>query len=399
MLHALQRKFNDDPESRMRVRRMQKRATNVAIILVVSLLAAFIITRQSGGAGFSISHPSSNTAASNASMSMPDILAPSEKALSADASEDFSNGYKLEPGPMEVAEVASIVLHDAKRNKDVPLRIFYPTAAGKYPVIVFSHGAGGSQSCCESLTRHWASYGYVTLQPTHDDSIKERRNGGEALAPRQGIQDALKNPVRWESRPQDISFVIDSLAELQKRIPGLADKLAAERIGVGGHSMGAYTAEAIGGASVDLPNHPGASFFDSRVRAILALSPQGPGQFGLTENSFGKLTLPFMGVTGSLDSLGSLASPGWHRIPFERSQPGNKVELFIEGARHSSFVRADTPFSAAVAPQATTILGYTNAASLAFWDAYLKDHPAAKGYLQSDELERFSHGSARLSRR
>lgn len=399
MLDALRRKFNADPESRMRMRRMQKRATNITIILIVSLLAAFIITRQSGGAGFSISQASSHTAASNGSMSLPDIVAPSEKALSAGSPEDFSHGYKLEPGPMPVTEVASIVLHDAKRNKDVPLRIFYPSVAGKYPVIVFSHGAGGSQNCCESLTRHWASYGYVTLQPTHDDSIKERRSRGEALAPRPGLQEALKNPVLWQSRPQDISFLIDSLGELQERIPGLSGKIEDDRVGVAGHSMGAYTAEAIGGALIDLPSHPGTSFFDARVRAILALSPQGPGQFGLTDNSFGKLTLPFLGATGSLDSLGPLASPGWHRIPFERCQPGNKFELFIEGARHSSFVRPDTPFSAAVAPQATAILGYTNAAALAFWDAYLKDDPAAKKYLQSDELERFSHGAARLSRR
>ena len=35
--------------------------------------------------------------------------------------------------------------------------------------------------------------------------------------------------------------------------PALSDKIDATRIGVAGHSMGSYTAEAVGGALVDLP--------------------------------------------------------------------------------------------------------------------------------------------------
>jgi predicted dienelactone hydrolase len=151
----------------------------------------------------------------------------------------ISGAYKLADGTHAVTEVPDIVLHDAKRNKDLHVRIFYPNEPGLYPVIVFSHGAGGSQSCCEALTRHWATYGYVTLQPTYDDSTVQRRNAGEEdINFLIAVRDALKKPALWQSRPQDISFVLDSLPVLQKRIPALAGKIDAEHIGVGGHSMG-----------------------------------------------------------------------------------------------------------------------------------------------------------------
>jgi predicted dienelactone hydrolase len=309
------------------------------------------------------------------------------------------NGYELEPGPYTVSEVEELVLHDAKRNKELHLRIFYPTDAGKYPVIVFSHGAGGSQACCDGLTHHWASYGYVTIQPTHDDSAVQRRSQGEENIPfMQAVREALKKPALWESRPLDVSYVLDALPALEKRIPGLLGKIDGNRIGVGGHSMGSYTTEAIAGALVDLPSHPGRNFADPRVRAVLCLSPQGPGQFGLKEHSFDQISLPYMGMTGSLDSLGPLASPAWHKIPFERSQPGDKYHVFIAGANHMSFI---TPrrLLPGLTEQGGAIFDYTNSASLAFWDAYLKSDAGAKSYLQSDALEKYSHSAVKLSRR
>ena len=162
--------------------------------------------------------------------------------------------------------------------------------------------------------------------------------------------------------------------------------------------MGSYTAEAVGGALVDLPGRVATSFADSRACPVLCLSPQGPGQFGLSTHSFDKMALPFMGITGSLDNLGPMANAAWHKTPFERSPAGDKFEVFLEGANHMSFITDET-LVATRSSRAAAILGYTNSASLAFWDAYLKDDPAAKKFLQSDALERSSHGAAKLSRR
>ena len=393
---ALKKHPGSSQSDLLRRRRNKTLIINILIVSVLSIVAALVITWQSGGTGFSL--PNSDGQSNIATIPPPAVKESSPPAMPS-LSEEEQDGYKLETGPLAVIEVAGLVLHDDKRNKDVRVRIFYPVIAGKYPVIIFSHGAGGSDTCCESLTHHWATYGYITLQPIHDDSVVQRRNSGDENAQfPQAVREALKNPALWESRPRDISFLLDSLPGLQKRVAGLNGKIDTSHVGVAGHSMGAYTAEAIAGASVDLPSRPGQNFSDPRAKAILCLSPQGPGQFGLTAHSFENISLPFMGVTGSLDNLGPLANSAWHKIPFERSQPGDKYEVFIQGASHMSFITAETVNSAR-SSQAAAILGYTNSASLAFWDAYLKEDPSAKKFLQSDAPERSSHGAAKLSRR
>jgi hypothetical protein len=102
-------------------------------------------------------------------------------------------------------------------------------------------------------------------------------------------------------------------------------------------------------------------------------------------------------MTGSLDLGAGNQGPDWKKIPFERSQPGGKYHVFIQGANHMSFIRAKTlPGRGA---QGDSILGYTNCASLAFWDAYLKADPTAKNYLQSNALPEFSQAAVKLSRR
>jgi predicted dienelactone hydrolase len=393
---ALKKNPGSSQNELRRGRRRKTLLANIVIVTVLSVVVALVITWQSGGTGFSISKSAAE--ATVATVPNPSVKSSSPPALPA-LSDEAQDGYKLETGPLAVTEVSGLVLHDEKRNKDVRVRIFYPVIAGKYPVIIFSHGAGGSEICCESLTRHWATYGYITIQPIHDDAVVQRRASGDENARfPQAVREALKNSVLWESRPRDISFLLDSLSALQKRVAGLNGKIDTSRIGVAGHSMGAHTAEAIAGALVDLPGHPGQNFSDARAKAILCLSPQGPGQFGLTAHSFSNISLPFMGITGSQDSLGPLANAAWHKIPFERSQPGDKYEVFIQSASHMSFITAETA-NPARSSQAAAILGYTNSASLAFWDAYLKDDPAAKKFLQSDALERSSHGAAKLSRR
>jgi len=389
-------------------RRLRRRLTNVILIPLLSGLAAYVITRPTGGKGFTLPKPAQQASLSTLSNSSTNAAAgtSASSALPAAASSaspvagsEITGSYKLAEGPHAVTEVPDIVLHDAKRNKDLHLRIFYPNGRGPYPVIVFSHGAGGSQSCCDALTRHWATYGYITLQPTHDDSTLQRRNSGEEnINFLKAVRDALKKPALWQSRPQDVSFVLDSLPTLQRRIPGLTGKIDTRHIGVGGHSMGAFTADAIAGALVDLPNHPATNFGDPRVRAVLLLSPQGPGEFGLDDHSWDQVAIPLMSMTGSLDRGAGEQDPEWRKIPFERSQPGDKYHVFIQGANHMSFISAKTLLPARAAG-GESILGYTNSASLAFWDAYLKADRPARNYLQSDALSNSTRGAVKLSRR
>ena len=56
---------------------------------------------------------------------------------------------------------------DTGENRSVTIKIWYPKEEGSYPLVVFSHGAGGvlesNASTCENL----ASHGYVAVAITH----------------------------------------------------------------------------------------------------------------------------------------------------------------------------------------------------------------------------------------
>jgi len=79
--------------------------------------------------------------------------------------------YKLKTGPYTVESRQSFELRDPRRDKIIPLRITWPNARGPHPLIVFCHGALGSKDAGQPLVQHWASHGYVVIQPTFGDSM------------------------------------------------------------------------------------------------------------------------------------------------------------------------------------------------------------------------------------
>jgi hypothetical protein len=107
--------------------------------------------------------------------------------------------YKLEAGPWRAAS-EDLTLHDDRRQKDLEVTVRHPAiaaeAAGRFPMVVFSHGAGGSRAAFADLTTHWASHGYIVVLPTHADSIQLRRRSGEDLSRLRRDPDSLRRAVR-----------------------------------------------------------------------------------------------------------------------------------------------------------------------------------------------------------
>src|SRR5262245_46918034 len=255
---------------------------------------------------------------------------------------DPTLAYKLNNGPFAV-ETIDQTLHDQRRNKDLPVRVLVPRAGGPFPVIVFSHGAGGSGQNYFPLTGYWATHGYVVIQPTHNDSIALRRQKGESLpsGPRDLIDEYRFNSDDWGNRALDISLALDSLKDLEKKIPQLKGRMDQKRIGMAGHSYGAFTTQMIGGALVDMPSGPKAqSFRDDRPIALMMLSPQGKNQNGLTESSWKSMTRPMMSMTGTYDNGAMQQVASWRKDPFTYSPPGDKYHVFIDNAFHMSFTGA-----------------------------------------------------------
>jgi dienelactone hydrolase len=306
--------------------------------------------------------------------------------------------YASSVGAQRVEETAHLVLRDARRGKDLQLRLLYPAAGGSYPVILFSHGAGGSKECCTELVQHWASHGYVVVLMTHADSVRLRREQGETASVTAALTSAVRQlgrPENRQGRTDDVKFVIDSLGEIAKRVPALAGKMDTTRIGVGGHSAGALTSQLMGGAKISGRGDP--DHTDPRPQAFLLLSPQGRGsRLGFTEESWKSFTKPMLVMSGSLDTGAGGEQPEWRRDPYTFAPPGAKYLVFIAGAHHGSFVGnlrggAVELMRGAATPQVDLadqqrIFEWVRVSCIAFWDAHLKGDAAARNYLVSDSL-------------
>ena len=118
--------------------------------------------------------------------------------------------------------------------------------------------------------------------------------------------------------------MLDSLKEVQLWLKDLTNVLFdEERIGIGGHSYGAYISQLMGGARVVMPPSPSSSseqgeesegiqwtsFRDARIKATLLISPQGvssnPEFRGLREKSWDEYEVPLM-VSFLLPSFSNL---------------------------------------------------------------------------------------------
>lgn len=307
-----------------------------------------------------------------------------------------SSAYIPATGPFETAEENDLVLRDAQRSKNLHVKITFPSSPGKFPVIIFSHGFGGSKDTYASLTQYWSARGYIVIQPTHDDSIAQRKSTGEIRGPLEGLstlREDIADPAAWRNRTRDISFTIDSLDEIERRIPAASGKFDRTHIGVGGHSFGALTTELIGGLTFTPTgaSHP-ESLADRRVSALLVLSGAGPRQRGVEESSWQNIDAPLMLMTGTRDMGVAGLRPDQRIKPYQLVRSVHKYAIVLDGGTHMTF----TGNPAKSGREPAVLFETVQAATTAFWDAYLKNSEKAESYLHSPALVDFSQGKAKL---
>jgi len=324
------------------------------------------------------------------------VISPTTASATAPAS---GPAYAAPVGPHAVI-TSDATWQDKARGREVPVRIYAPdanTAAGPLPAIVISHGLGGSRVGYAYLARHLAGHGYLCVVPTHlgsDTSILLGGGWGSLL-------NALGDANNLVLRPGDVSFVIgrmtapDAPAVLKGRVD-------ANRIGVAGHSFGAYTALAVAGQTIRTGDGNERGFGDERVKAAIAMSPQGPGRIGLSEKSWDAVRIPVMIMTGSRDySLGGSLDVRSRRYAFDHMPPGEKYLLWIEYASHLAFSDNDrNPMDLGQFIQRDPRHHpWILAAATAFFDACLKGDAKARDWLRQGQIEKVSDGQAKLERR
>jgi predicted dienelactone hydrolase len=178
---------------------------------------------------------------------------------------------------------------------------------------------------------------------------------------------------------QDVPAVLNQLnAWNQNAGHALNGRLDLSRVGMSGHSFGAMTTQAVGGQSFEIG---GQRLSDPRIRAALALSPSAPRRGGDPAEAFRSVQIPWMLMTGTKDTapIGEADADSRLKVYPHLPRTIDKYELVLHNAEHSAFTERALPGeSEARNPNHHRVI---LACSTAFWDAYLREDPAARTWL------------------
>ncbi|HYH07830.1 MAG TPA: peptidase [Thermoanaerobaculia bacterium] len=233
----------------------------------------------------------------------------------------------------------------------------------RYPLIVLSHGTGGSALMLLWLGRHLASHGYIVAAVNHHGNTAAEN----AYDPRGFL-------LYWE-RARDLSLVIDRvLAD-----PLFRDRVDVRRIGAAGFSLGGFTVIEVAGGrfnqkrfdrfcasakrdftcepQAEFPEAPvrfaelaqsdaivrssrkrsGASYRDPRVRAVFAIAPALGGGFSAAELK--DVRVPVRIVVGAGDAI---TPPETNALHYAKLIPGAGAVVLPGNVGHYTFLHECT---------------------------------------------------------
>lgn len=221
---------------------------------------------------------------------------------------------KMEKG--DCVGFRKVDVRDAKLDVTFPMFILYPTNVsekeeqigpyrlkvskdakplnGKCPIVLISHGGGGTPLVYRSLAYHLARNGFIVGMPEHPfNNINDNR---------------LENTIELlKSRPGNIIQAIDWF----KHDTFFKDAIHIDDLSIIGHSMGGFTAVAVaGGRPTPLPwetEHEITRMIevdvDKRIKKLILLAP-ALGWFR-NEGALDEVNLPILMMTGKKDEITS----------------------------------------------------------------------------------------------
>ncbi len=293
-------------------------------------------------------------------------------------------------------QVLDIEWKDSARERALPLRVRVPDGTDKVPLVIFSHGLGGSREGGKAWGEHWSANGYLVVHVQHPGSDESLWKGaGEGLPKQRLMRGATAEQLL--GRVDDVRFLLDEFAR-QQSTPDAAvwvKRADLSRIAMTGHSFGARTTMALAGE-----RYPGPikTLADARISAFIAFSPATQGLKRTWPERYGEMSKPFFTVTGTIDGdvLGAGSNPKNRAALFDAQAAGEKFRVVFDDGDHAVFnggelreaqwinrVTGENHESTSAAT-AQVIRQQTVVLTLKFLDAYVKGDTKAKVWLRDD---------------
>lgn len=248
-----------------------------------------------------------------------DLWYPAETAADA-VPETYTGSLTAEPpAPPTRFARPGIAVRDAK------------PVAGRFPLVIVSHGYDNESVLLSWLTENLASKGYVVAAIRHRDPP---------------ITDRSRFPEPLLRRPLDIAFVASAL----QRSLGDANRVDRSRVALIGYSMGGYGVLTAAGAELDpaspavqlvpggllTPYASGGAARDAvkvaGVRAVVALAPGGGSLQAWGAAGLRGITAPLLLISGDRDHTVDYQSGA--RAFFDQATNSNRYLLTFRGGGH-----------------------------------------------------------------
>ena len=283
-------------------------------------------------------------------------------------------------GPHGVETVTG-VWTDTARERAVPWLIRLPAAsAPAAPVVVYSHGLGGSRDGGARLSNRLASHGYAVVHIQHAGSDTAIWGG---VRPRLDTTDRTElarragDPRVALARFRDVPFAVTQIRAMAR--DALAGRLDVARMAMSGHSYGAITTQVAAGQIFA----GGASLPVDAFSTFVAMSPSGD-RGGDDRGAFAQVSKPFMCLTGTEDSFALNAAVGSaaDRLRVYAALPPQipAVQVVLTGGDH--FVFDGRILTGPPRPGDARHQAIIDASVLAFLDGHLRDDRAARAFLR-----------------